>query len=150
MLSQVASLIPAYSSILQLDVSNPSTRLSMSLGKFYEDLLGFFQGITHVFSQKSGSKNANDIGHSPRLILVKSSGGHLLSSVNFYGSLSTFASGISWNDLSFIERFCSWNSIFCSSRRRIHSFKHGQRKRLSTQRSRLRRDNTLSLLRKRN
>ncbi len=58
-LSQVASLIPAYSDILQLDISKASNRFRVSLGKFYEDLLEFFQAVLHLFTQRSGSKNAS-------------------------------------------------------------------------------------------
>ncbi|MCJ1380803.1 hypothetical protein MMC17_003912 [Xylographa soralifera] len=53
-LSQVASLIPAYSDVLQFDISHPSIRFRMSLDKFYEDLFEFFQAVTRLFTRKSG------------------------------------------------------------------------------------------------
>ena len=58
-LSQVASLIPAYGDVLQLDLSNPSYRFRLSLSKFYEDLLEFFLAVLHLFTQRSGSKNVS-------------------------------------------------------------------------------------------
>ena len=68
-LSQVASLIPAYSDVLQFDISHPTIRFRMSLGKFYEDLLEFFQAVTRLFTQRSGSKDANSTETSPRLMI---------------------------------------------------------------------------------
>lgn len=68
-LSQISSLIPAYSDVLQFDISNPSVRFRMSLGKFYEDLLDFFQAVARVFTQKNGSKDTDNTNPPSRLML---------------------------------------------------------------------------------
>ena len=68
-LSEVASFIPAYSDILHRDISHPSDCFRMSLSKFYEDLLEFFQAFTRLFAQKSCSEDIESAGLSPRLTL---------------------------------------------------------------------------------
>ena len=71
-LSQLAATIPAYEEILQYDMTATSDRFKSSLCEFYVDLFEFFQAISRVFTQKSGSKYFGIEHQEKRLILSQS------------------------------------------------------------------------------
>ncbi|MCJ1430987.1 hypothetical protein MMC27_000337 [Xylographa pallens] len=55
-LVRISLVIPAYSEILQFDVTSVSDRFRYSLRKFYVDLFEFFKSVARVFTRKNGKK----------------------------------------------------------------------------------------------